>query len=84
MTKPADDFDLMERLAAGLLSFKHMSPYAKGRFHTDLTVSVASIVWQIAPLGACAALRAVTEPNAWLLGRAMVCAAMLVRTIANK
>ena len=36
MTKPADEFDQMERLAAGLLSFKHMSPEAKARFHTDL------------------------------------------------
>jgi hypothetical protein len=32
----SDDLEQMERLAAGLLSFKHMSPYARARFQIDL------------------------------------------------
>jgi hypothetical protein len=32
----SDDLEQMERFAAGLLSFKDMSPYAKARFHIDL------------------------------------------------
>jgi len=42
MTKPADDFDQRERLAAGLLSFKCMSPTANARLHTDLRKIVTS------------------------------------------
>ena len=32
----SDDSDQMERLAVGLLSFKHLRPDAKARFRSDL------------------------------------------------
>ena len=38
----SDDFDQMERLAAGLLSFKHLKPDAKKLFRRDLRKIVAS------------------------------------------
>ena len=38
----SDDFDQMERLAVGLLSFKHLRPDAKARFRSDLRKVVAS------------------------------------------
>jgi hypothetical protein len=38
----SDDFDQMERLAVGLLSFKHLTPDAKARFRSDLRKVVAS------------------------------------------
>jgi hypothetical protein len=38
----SDDSDQMERLAVGLLSFKHLRPDAKARFRSDLRKVVAS------------------------------------------
>lgn len=38
----SDDFVEMERLAAGLLSFKHLKPDAKKRFRSDLRKVLAS------------------------------------------
>ena len=37
----SDDFDQMERLAVGLLSFKYLRPDAKARFRNDLRKVVA-------------------------------------------